>query len=85
MLALIVVFVPLVILYSWNETPVETGQPARRSTHAYFALLLALESTMIGVFAAADVFLFYVFFEVMLVRCTSSSVIRRARGGSTRR
>ena len=34
---------------------------------AYFALLLALEGTMIGVFAAADVFLFYVFFEVMLV------------------
>ena len=34
---------------------------------AYFALLLALECTMIGVFAAADVFLFYVFFEVMLV------------------
>jgi NADH-quinone oxidoreductase subunit M len=67
MLGLIVVFVPLVILYSWHETPVETGQPAKRSTHAYFALLLALESTMIGVFAAADVFLFYVFFEVMLV------------------
>ena len=67
MLALIVVFVPLVILYSWHETPAETGQPAKRSTHAYFALLLALECTMIGVFAAADVFLFYVFFEVMLV------------------
>ncbi len=67
MLALIVIFVPLVILYSWNENPVETGQAARRTTHAYFALLLALESTMIGVFAAADVFLFYVFFEVMLV------------------
>ncbi len=67
MLGLVVVFVPLVLLYSWHETPAETGQPATRSTHAYFALLLALESTMIGVFAAADVFLFYVFFEVMLV------------------
>ena len=45
-------------------------RPARRpkrSVNAYFALLLALESTMIGVFAAADIFLFYVFFEVMLV------------------
>ena len=40
---------------------------AQRSVPAYFALLLALEFTMIGVFAAADVFLFYVFFEVMLV------------------
>ena len=44
------------------ESPV-----TRRSVPAYFALLLALESTMIGVFAAGDVFLFYVFFEVMLV------------------
>jgi NADH-quinone oxidoreductase subunit M len=67
MIALIVIFVPLVILYSWHETRDETGEPAKRSTHAYFALLLALESTMVGVFAAADVFLFYVFFEVMLV------------------
>jgi NADH-quinone oxidoreductase subunit M len=67
MIALIVVFVPLVIIYSWQETAVETGQPSRRSANFYFALLLALEATMVGVFAAADVFLFYVFFEVMLV------------------
>ena len=67
LIALIVVFVPLVILYSWRETEDETGQPGKRSAAAYFALLLALEATMIGVFAAADVFLFYVFFEVMLV------------------
>ena len=67
MIALIAVLVPLVILYSWHETQGETGEPAKRSVPAYFALLLALESTMIGVFAAADVFLFYVFFEVMLV------------------
>ncbi|TDC83377.1 NADH-quinone oxidoreductase subunit M [Micromonospora sp. KC606] len=39
----------------------------KRSVPVYFALLLVLECTMIGVFAAADVFLFYVFFEVMLV------------------
>ena len=53
---------------------------------AYFALLLALECTMIGVFAAADVFLFYVFFEVMLVPMYFLiGSLRRARGGSTRR
>ncbi len=62
MLALIALLVPLVILASWHDA--EGGQ---RSVPAYFALLLLLESTMIGVFAAADVFLFYVFFEVMLV------------------
>jgi NADH-quinone oxidoreductase subunit M len=67
MIALVGVLVPLVILYSWNEAQGEDGTPARRSVPAYFALVLALESTMIGVFAAADIFLFYVFFEVMLV------------------
>ena len=34
---------------------------------SYFALLLVLETMMIGVFAATDVFLFYVFFEAMLI------------------
>jgi NADH-quinone oxidoreductase subunit M len=67
MLALIVLFVPIVIIYSWNDVQAETGVPAKRSVNMYFALLLALESTMVGVFAAADLFLFYVFFEVMLV------------------
>ncbi|CAN5285954.1 NADH-quinone oxidoreductase subunit M [soil metagenome] len=38
-----------------------------RSMKAFFAWLLVLETTMIGVFAATDIFLFYVFFEVMLV------------------
>ena len=33
----------------------------------FFALLLVLETMMIGVFAATDVFLFYVFFEAMLI------------------
>src|SRR6185369_14736715 len=57
MVALIAIFLPLVILYSWNETQTETGVPAKRSANIYFALLLFLESMMIGVFAAADVFL----------------------------
>jgi NADH-quinone oxidoreductase subunit M len=71
MLALIAVFVPVVILASWPEIGAGTGNgdevPPRRSQRAYLALLLALESTMIGVFAVADVFAFYVFFEIMLV------------------
>ena len=40
---------------------------ATRSAKSYFALMLVLETMMIGVFAATDVFLFYVFFEAMLV------------------
>ncbi|MFC8847915.1 MULTISPECIES: NADH-quinone oxidoreductase subunit M [unclassified Micromonospora] len=62
MLMLIAILVPLVILASWHD-----AESSKRSVPVYFALLLVLESTMIGVFAAADVFLFYVFFEVMLV------------------
>ena len=43
-------------------------EPApRRSVKTFFALLLVLETMMIGVFAATDVFLFYVFFEAMLI------------------
>jgi NADH-quinone oxidoreductase subunit M len=39
----------------------------RRGVKTYFALLLVLETMMIGVFAATDVFLFYVLFEAMLI------------------
>ncbi|MGH3647782.1 MAG: NADH-quinone oxidoreductase subunit M [Micromonosporaceae bacterium] len=75
MLALIALLTPLVILASWHdaddaaEPGSDTGPATRssRSVPAFFALLLTLETTMIGVFAAADVFLFFVFFEAMLV------------------
>ncbi|MEU4622436.1 NADH-quinone oxidoreductase subunit M [Actinoplanes sp. NPDC023801] len=62
MLMLIAILFPVVILASWNDVDQST-----RSAPAYFALLLSFEFTMIGVFAAADIFLFYVFFEIMLI------------------
>src|SRR3954469_20240205 len=62
MLLLIGVLMPVVVLASWRDEP--TG---RRSMRAFWAWLLLLESMMVGVFAATDVFLFYVFFEAMLV------------------
>jgi NADH-quinone oxidoreductase subunit M len=43
------------------------ARPPRHSAKTYFALMLVLETMMIGVFAATDVFLFYVFFEAMLI------------------
>ncbi|TFV65447.1 UNVERIFIED_ORG: NADH-quinone oxidoreductase subunit M [Bacillus sp. AZ43] len=61
MLLLIGVLVPVVIGASWHE------QVPGRSMTAFFAWLLLLEAMMVGVFAATDVFLFYVFFEAMLV------------------
>ncbi|GLW65865.1 NADH-quinone oxidoreductase subunit M [Actinomadura rubrobrunea] len=69
LIGLSVVLVPLVILASWHEADRSGGVDTepRRSVKTYFALLLALEAMMIGVFAATDVFLFYVFFEAMLV------------------
>src|SRR4051794_3518099 len=62
MLLLIGVLVPVVVGASWRDEPTD-----RRSLTAYFAWLMLLEAMMIGVFAATDVFLFYVFFEAMLV------------------
>ncbi|WP_017578738.1 NADH-quinone oxidoreductase subunit M [Nocardiopsis valliformis] len=56
------ILVPLVILAAWNE-----HADREDGGRGYFALILALEAMMIGVFAATDVFLFYVFFEVMLI------------------
>ncbi len=62
MLLLVGVLVPVVVLASWEDTA-----PAGRSMRTFFAWLLLLEACMVGVFAATDVFLFYVFFEAMLV------------------
>lgn len=66
MLLLIGVLVPVVIGASWNDRAGDVSTD-RRSMKAYFAWLLLLEAMMVGVFAATDVFLFYVFFEAMLV------------------
>jgi NADH-quinone oxidoreductase subunit M len=62
MIALIAVLVPIVMGASWEDE-----LPPGRSMAGFFALVLVLESLMVGVFAATDVFLFYVFFEAMLV------------------
>jgi len=66
MIMLIAVLAPVVILASWHDVDAPSSE-TKRSAPIYFALLLAFEFTMIGVFAAGDVFLFYVFFEVMLI------------------
>ena len=45
----------------------EPAPEPKRGVRTFFALVLVLETMMIGVFAATDVFLFYVFFEAMLL------------------
>jgi NADH-quinone oxidoreductase subunit M len=57
-----VLLVPIVLLATWNES--ENG---RWSVRTFHMLILILELFMIGVFAATDLFLFYVFFEAMLI------------------
>jgi NADH-quinone oxidoreductase subunit M len=58
-LVLLTTFImPLAILASWEQAERAKG---------FFAALLVLQATMVGVFVALDLILFYVFFELMLV------------------
>ncbi len=66
LIALAAILVPVVLISAWDEADA-VAATGRRSAGGYFALILALEAGMIGVFASLDVFLFYVFFEVILI------------------
>jgi len=50
---------PLAILCSWNSI--------RENVKGFFVALLVIETAMIGVFVALDLFLFFVFWELTLV------------------
>jgi NADH-quinone oxidoreductase subunit M len=82
LIAMTAVLMPVVLLASWYDADGVLGAPPgpdmpaadsattprpRHSVKTYFALMMTLETMMIGVFAATDVFLFYVFFEAMLI------------------
>lgn len=60
-----VLLVPLVILAAWKEQG-SGAEPTNRLRH-YLALVLLLTAFMVAVFAARDLFLFYVLFEAMLI------------------
>jgi NADH-quinone oxidoreductase subunit M len=79
---LVVIITPVVIIASWRDfEPVDHGPEQveeSRSTGAetlapkydsrvFFALVLAVQSCALYLFLATDVFLFYVFFEVILI------------------
>ncbi len=63
LIAMATILVPLIIIAGWFDAE----KSERGSVKEFFTLILLLEVCMIGVFAATDLFLFYVFFEVMLV------------------
>ncbi|MDA2963053.1 MAG: NADH-quinone oxidoreductase subunit M [Actinomycetota bacterium] len=56
------ILAPVVVLAGWNES-----HGGRWSVKTFYILILVLETMMIGVFAATDLFLFYVIFEAMLI------------------
>jgi len=56
------ILAPVVVLAGWNE-----AHGGRWSVKTFYILILVLETMIIGVFAATDVFLFYVIFEAMLI------------------
>ena len=60
-MALTLLVVPLVIIYSWNHFP-EPHNPK-----AFLALILVLHTGMLGSFVAQDLILFFVFFELVLL------------------
>jgi NADH-quinone oxidoreductase subunit M len=78
LVVLVVIITPVVIIASWrdfdgvggNAEPID-GRTAtiapKYDARVFFALILAVQSCALFLFLATDVFLFYVFFEVILV------------------
>ncbi|THA56310.1 NADH-quinone oxidoreductase subunit M [Streptomyces sp. A1136] len=94
LIALTAVLMPFIILAGWHDAdPLETASRRWRPTQGFFALILLVEAMVIISFEATDVFLFYVFFEAMLIpmyfliggfgdRATSSRSAAGAAGGA---
>ena len=53
---------PIALIAGWERIGLKG-----KSTKLYMALLLGLESALIGAYAALDIFLFYIFYEAMLI------------------
>lgn len=60
MLGLVAILVPVVLLAGWSDIADDVAGK-------FFGLVLLLQAVVTGVFAATDLFMFYVFFEVMLI------------------
>ncbi|WP_152362281.1 NADH-quinone oxidoreductase subunit M [Microlunatus speluncae] len=75
---LVAVVTPVVIIAAWNDAdPVDssTSEPIAGTTRVapkydarvFFALVLVVEGVALLLFTATDVFLFYIFFEIILI------------------
>ncbi|MFJ1585350.1 NADH-quinone oxidoreductase subunit M [Streptomyces sp. NPDC088197] len=78
LIALTALLIPFVMLAGWHDAePLETAAPSGsaagnphlkwRPTQGFFALILLVEAMVVLSFEATDVFLFYIFFEAMLI------------------
>ncbi|MEU6115503.1 NADH-quinone oxidoreductase subunit M [Streptomyces sp. NPDC047117] len=70
LIALTALLIPFVILAGWHDADaLEADNSNRRwrPTQGFFALILAVEAMVVISFEATDVFVFYIFFEAMLI------------------
>ncbi|MGW3114741.1 NADH-quinone oxidoreductase subunit M [Streptomyces sp. NPDC001091] len=68
LIGLTALLMPFIVLAGWHDAdPLETGSKRWRPTQGFFALILAVEAMVIISFEATDVFVFYIFFEAMLI------------------
>ena len=79
MVALTALLIPFVMLAGWHDADTAESQAAERvataaakplqwrPTQGFFALILLVEAMVVLSFEATDVFLFYIFFEAMLI------------------
>ncbi|KUJ65837.1 NADH:ubiquinone oxidoreductase subunit M [Streptomyces albus subsp. albus] len=70
LVALTALLIPFIVLAGWHDADaLEEARPNRRwrPTQGFFALILMVEAMVVMSFEATDVFLFYVFFEAMLI------------------
>ncbi|UWM49744.1 NADH-quinone oxidoreductase subunit M [Streptomyces carpaticus] len=71
MIGLTAILIPFLIGAGWNDADPKEGETPQgrrwRPTQGFFALILLVEAMVIMSFAATDIFLFYIFFEAMLI------------------
>lgn len=68
LIGLTALLIPFIVLAGWHDAdPLETHSSRWRPTQGFFALILMVEAMVVIAFEATDVFLFYIFFEAMLI------------------
>ncbi len=67
MLTALISFIGVIASLPWGLPKSETNHFSRKAVPGYMIMILLLESGMLGVFCSLDFFMFYIFWEVMLL------------------